>query len=288
MGGTGKTPMVLWLADWLRRRELRVAIVSRGYKSQSGQPNDEALELAQRLPDVPHIQDGDRVKAAQVAVDQHGSQMIVLDDGFQHRRIARDLDLVLIDALEPFGFEHVFPRGMLREPLASLARADLVALSRADAIDGPSRQAIRHRVEKMAPHAGWLELVHAPAAFVSSDGQQAELDALAGQPVAAFCGIGNPAGFRHTLKACNLDVQAFHEFPDHHHYGVAERAWLSDWVGSLPNIAAVVCTHKDLVKIAASRIGTHALWAITIGLEVRAGRDELEHRLQAVLPPHSG
>jgi tetraacyldisaccharide 4'-kinase len=286
MGGTGKTPMVQWLAQWLRHRELRVAIVSRGYKAQSGRPNDEALELAERLPGIPHIQNRDRVQAAQAAVDEHASQIVVLDDGFQHRRLARDLDLVLIDALEPFGFEHVFPRGTLREPLASLARADMIALSRADAIDAQRRQAIRGRVEKIAPHASWLELTHAPASLVSSDGQHAEIDTLAGKPVAAFCGIGNPAGFLHTLKSCGMDVRAFHEFPDHHHYGTAELKWLGDWAASLGTVTAVVCTHKDLVKIGLPRIGPHALWAITIGLEFHAGREEMESRLQSLLDAH--
>src|SRR5262249_6755218 len=132
LGGTGKTPMVEWLGRWFRKRGVRVAIVSRGYGAEDGVLNDEALELEQKLPDVPHLQNADRVAASRVAIEEFASQVILLDDAFQHRRIARDLDIVLLDALEPFGFDHVFPRGTLREPLEGLARASFVVLTRAD------------------------------------------------------------------------------------------------------------------------------------------------------------
>ena len=130
MGGTGKTPLVAWIAQRLQQRGVRVTLVSRGYGAVAGKPNDEALELEQKLPGVPHLQNPDRVAAAQKGIAELGSQAILLDDGFQHRRLARDLDIVLLDAVEPFGFGHVFPRGTLREPISGLRRADLVALSR--------------------------------------------------------------------------------------------------------------------------------------------------------------
>ena len=288
MGGTGKTPLVHWLTQWMQSRGVRVSIVSRGYKARSGRPNDEAMELAEKLPGVPHVQDRDRVSAAESAIKEHDSQIIVLDDGFQHRRIDRDLDIVLIDALEPFGFDHVFPRGTLREPLSSLARADIVALSRSDAVDAQQREAIRHRVQGIAPQAIWLELTHAPVALVSSDGLRADIGALAGEPVAAFCGIGNPAGFLHTLETCALDVVAFREFPDHHIYDTSELDSLHAWADDLPRVAALVCTHKDLVKIGVPRIGSYALWAMMIGLEVRVGLDELESRLRTLVPSQNG
>jgi tetraacyldisaccharide 4'-kinase len=283
MGGTGKTPLVHWLARWLQNRGYRVAIVSRGYKARSGRFNDEARELAEKLPGVPHVQNRDRVVAANAAIEENDTQVIVLDDGFQHRRIHRDLDIVLLDALEPFGFDHVFPRGTLREPPGSLARAHIVALSRSDAVDTQQREAIRRRVQTIAPHAGWLELAHAPTELLSSDGRRAAIGDLTDKPVAAFCGVGNPAGFLHTLEACSFDVVAFHEFPDHCGYDTTEIDWLNAWAGDLSRVAAVVCTHKDLVKIGSPRLGPHALWALSIDLEVRLGVDELESRLRALL-----
>ncbi|MCA1685652.1 MAG: tetraacyldisaccharide 4'-kinase, partial [Planctomycetia bacterium] len=144
LGGTGKTPMVEWVARWYRRRGVRVAILSRGYRRDgSGGVNDEAMVLEENLPDVPHLQDPDRVKIAGVAVEELGSELLVLDDGFQHRRLARDLDLVLLDALEPFGLGRLFPRGLLREPVRSLRRADLVVLTRADLVTADALRAIR-------------------------------------------------------------------------------------------------------------------------------------------------
>src|SRR5690606_6118545 len=119
-GGTGKTPLVAWVARYLRGLDLRVVLLSRGYGAPDGALNDEALELEQRLPDVPHVQQPDRVAAVNLAAEEFASQIAVLDDGFQHRRLARDLDIVLLDALQPFGYGHLLPRGLLREPLKGL------------------------------------------------------------------------------------------------------------------------------------------------------------------------
>ena len=121
--------MVEWLARWFRRRGVRVAILSRGY-GHTGGLNDEGRVLEENLPDVPHLQSPDRVALAQVAAVELETEVIVLDDGFQHRRLRRDLDVVLIDALEPFGLGRLFPRGLLREPVRSLERAGVVVLSR--------------------------------------------------------------------------------------------------------------------------------------------------------------
>ncbi len=284
LGGTGKTPLVEWVARWLREHDVRVTLISRGYGAEDGVYNDEARELEQKLPDVPHIQDPDRVRAAQVAVEELQCQAILLDDGFQHRRLARDLDIVLIDALEPFGFGHVFPRGTLREPWSGLARAQLVALSRADLVDADTRTLIRRRVAEVAPHAGWAELEHRPRSLLASDGHQTPLDALAGQRVAAFCGIGNPAGFRHTLESCGYQVAAFREFPDHHDYSRADVESLHSWARSQSDLHAVLCTHKDLVKLSLARLGPQPLRAVTIGIEFLSGQAELETRLAALLP----
>ncbi len=138
VGGTGKTPFVAWLAQWFRDQGIRVSLVSRGYGGQTGGGNDEARELEQRLPDVPHVQSPDRVAAARIAIDELATQLIILDDGFQHRRIGRDLDVVLIDATQPFGYGHVLPRGLMRESKRGLSRADVVALTRAISSRPPS------------------------------------------------------------------------------------------------------------------------------------------------------
>jgi tetraacyldisaccharide 4'-kinase len=262
-----------------------VALVSRGYRAADGQQNDEAKELAEKLPGVPHVQNPKRVAGAREAIERHGAQLIVLDDGFQHRRLARDLDIVLVDALEPFGFERVFPRGMLREPLEGFARADVIALSRSDAIDEPARQAIHDRVRQYNRQALWLELVHQPRALRSVAGEVAPLELLVGKRLAAFCGIGNPEGFRHALDTCGYDVCGFESFPDHHAYAqsdVKDLARFASRVGA----DAILCTHKDLVKVAslldsARELG-RPLWALEVGVRVAAGQADFE-ALLAVL-----
>ncbi|HEV3415383.1 MAG TPA: tetraacyldisaccharide 4'-kinase [Pirellulales bacterium] len=282
LGGTGKTPLVEWLARWFRAQDLRVTIVSRGYGAEAGARNDEALELEQKLPDVPHVQNPDRVAAARMAIEEFQSQVILLDDAFQHRRIHRDLDIVLFDALEPFGYGHVFPRGVLREPLSGLSRAHVVALSRANLVDPAERERIKSVVRRNAPDALWIECDHAPRGLRSAAGTTAELTALAGVPVAAFCGIGNPDGFRRTLQQCGVQVAAVREFPDHFGYQRTDVESLSEWAAGLA-IEAVVCTQKDLVKLGIDRLGRRPLWALAIGLQISAGQTAFEARLQQVL-----
>jgi tetraacyldisaccharide 4'-kinase len=279
LGGTGKTPLVEWLARWFRDRGVRVTIISRGYGAEAGARNDEALELEQKLPDVPHVQNPDRVAAARMAIEEFECQLILLDDAFQHRRIHRDLDIVLLDALEPFGFGHVFPRGMLREPISGLSRADVVALSRGNLVDAAERGRIKAIVRKHAPAALWLECNHVPRELRSASGSVVKLGSLAGKPVAAFCGIGNPTGFRRTLEQCSFNVTTFREFPDHFSYQRADVESLAAWAAGLP-VEAVLCTQKDLVKLGIDRLGPRPLWAVTIGLEIAAAQAEFEACLQ--------
>jgi tetraacyldisaccharide 4'-kinase len=282
LGGTGKTPVVKWLARWFRERGVGVAIVSRGYGASAGRQNDEALELRQSLPDVPHVQNPDRVAAAAKVVREFESQVIVLDDGFQHRRLARDLDIVLLDALEPFGFDHVFPRGTLREPVSGLQRAQLVCLSRADAISAGDRDAIRQRVGALAPHAAWCELVHAPSRLVSAAGGTRPLEALAGERVAAFCGIGNPLGFQHTLAGTGCEIAAWRAFPDHHRYAAPDVAALTAMSAGC-HATMAVCTQKDLVKLLQTNLGRVPLWAVDLEMKFLSGQATFEKAIEAVL-----
>jgi tetraacyldisaccharide 4'-kinase len=287
LGGTGKTPLIEWLARWFRERHVRVAIVSRGFGAKDGARNDEALELAEKLPDVPHVQNPDRVAAARAAIVEHNCQLILLDDAFQHRRIHRDLDIVLLDALEPFGYGHLFPRGMLREPLSSLKRADVIGLSRANLVDATERKRIQSLIRTHAPSGLWIECGHAPRELRAASGNSAPLNSLAGRAVAAFCGIGNPDGFRRTLVQCGFNVAALREFPDHFAYPPAEIDSLAAWASRL-SIEAVLCTQKDLVKIGSDCLGEKPLWAVTIGLEITLGQRELEACLRATLPCGGG
>lgn len=279
LGGTGKTPLVEWVAAWFERHAVRVAIVSRGYGTPTGIPNDEAMELRHALPNVPHVQHADRVAAARTALEQHGSQLIVLDDGFQHRRLGRDLDIVLLDASEPFGFEHLFPRGTLREPAGALRRADVVVLSRADMLAPAARDAVRRRVAQLAPDASWCEVVHRPTALVNQAGERLPLEQLRGRRVVAFCGIGNPAGFRHTLQALGCQCVGWREFADHHAYDHDDAQRLQQWA-TAEEAEIAVCTRKDLVKLKTVALATVPLWAVCVEPHFLRGESELESMLQ--------
>jgi len=281
VGGTGKTPMVEWIARHVRRHGVRVAILSRGYGAEQGGLNDEALELELALPDVPHLQNPDRAASATVAVEELASQMLLLDDGFQHRRLARDLDIVLLDASEPFGFDHVLPRGTLREPVTGLKRAGVVVLSRADMIDETTREAVRRRALDLSPTAAWCEVQHRPAALVDSAGAVYPLETIAGQAVAAFCGIGNPAGFRHTLETLGCRVASWREFPDHHAYTREDVDALATFAQEA-RADLVLCTRKDLVKLRVPTLSGRPLRAVGVELRFLLGEDAMT----AALKPH--
>jgi tetraacyldisaccharide 4'-kinase len=282
LGGTGKTPMVEWVARWYRTREVRVAILSRGYGRTAGM-NDEGRVLEENLPDVPHLQDADRVGLARIAAEELESELVVLDDGFQHRRLARDLDIVLLDALEPFGLGRLFPRGLLREPVGSLRRAGVVVLSRADLIDAPTRAAIRSEAERRAGPLRWVEARHAPLDLVDDQGTSSPIGDLAARSVSAFCGIGNPEGFRRTLETLGLGLRGFRTFPDHHAYTAADVADLTTWTRSLGADLALT-TQKDLVKLRAATLGPIPLRALRIGLDLLAGAEVLDDALATLLP----
>jgi tetraacyldisaccharide 4'-kinase len=282
LGGTGKTPMVEWISRWYRDRGLRVAILSRGYGDAQGM-NDEGRVLEENLPDVPHLQGADRVALARVAVEELESEILVLDDGFQHRRLARDLDVVLLDALDPFGLGRIFPRGLLREPIGSLRRAGVVVLSRADLVDEASRSAIRDQAERRAGPLRWVLARHAPLDLIVAGGGSSPLSDAQGRKVAAFCGIGNPEGFRRTLAGLDIELLGFRAFPDHHPYVASDVSDLAAWLQSLGAELALT-TQKDSVKLRASSLGLVPLRSLRIGLDVIDGSETLEQALSALLP----
>jgi tetraacyldisaccharide 4'-kinase len=284
LGGTGKTPCVEYVARWFRRHDRRVAVLSRGYGSRGG-PNDEALVLEENLPDVPHLQGPDRAALARIAVEELESEVLVLDDGFQHRRLARDLDLVLIDATAPWGHGYVFPRGLLREAPANLRRAGTVVLTRCDQVAPEEVARIREQVARLAPEVPVAQTTHRPETLVNADREERSLDALARQPMAAFCGIGNPDAFRQTLTQAGAAVAAFRTFPDHHAYTRTDIDDLRGWARRQPPDALIVTTQKDLVKVRLARLGDRALWALRIGLHVTHGQDVLDRKLHQVLSP---
>lgn len=192
-GGTGKTPTVAAIVRRLIDHAFMPAVVMRGYRAESTGGSDEQRELEQMLPGVPIIANPDRVAAAaSIARDHPDVNVIVLDDGFQHRRIARDLDLVLIDATDPFGADHVLPAGLMRERPGNLRRADAVVVTRSDSVDKAALADIDARIARYhgsspIAHAihGWIRIVDATDTPIDRPGAH----------VHTLSGIGNPAAF---------------------------------------------------------------------------------------------
>ena len=280
-GGTGKTPACAWIAKWMRRRAIRVAILSRGYGALADGLNDEARELESLLPDVPHLQASDRVENARLAVEELEMQVLLLDDGFQHRRLARDLDIVLLDATNPFGWGHLLPRGLLREPLKGLRRADLVIVTRCDQVSMQDLANLRTKVQRVNPKAAWVQSIHAPVRWKNASGESHELGFFEGKPAMSLCAIGNPKAFVDTLEDLQIPVVEKVNFPDHHPYSpmdvqaIIERASQC----SVPP-QVILCTGKDLAKLSSDRIGQIPLWALEIELQITSGAEVLDEHLE--------
>lgn len=281
-GGTGKTPFAAWLARWYRNHGVRVCFVSRGYGAEPGRQNDEALVLDQLCPDVPHLQNPDRLAAVEVARAELDSQVVILDDGFQHRRLARDLDIVLVDALNPFGYGHWLPRGLLRESRQSLKRADVVVVTRCDQAERESLTKLLKVVKSVNPEAALVEASFPPLGLISASGSTAPLSQLHGQTVAGFCGIGNPEAFETSLRLAGCKLVAFRRFADHYAYSKTDVEDLTRWTKEM-SPGFVATTQKDLVKLDIDKLGGRPLWAVEIGTQLQHGEADLYDRLQRIL-----
>jgi tetraacyldisaccharide 4'-kinase len=220
---------------------------------------------------------------ARTAIEELESQVLVLDDGFQHRRLGRDLDIVLLDALEPFGLGRIFPRGLLREPINSLRRADVVVLSRADLVPESRRTEIRAEAQRHAGELHWVEAAHCPIGLLDAKGNLEPLPRLANHRVAAFCGIGNPEGFRRTIEKLGVNLVGFRAFPDHHPYSGKDVAEVGKWAESV-GADLLLTTQKDSVKLRVETIGSKPLRALKIGLEILKGDEDLKTLVGQAMP----
>ena len=254
-GGTGKTPVVQWLAAELRTREWRTAVLSRGYRSAESGIADEsrmledALNAGEQVP-VYIRANPDRVASARAWIQEHPEiDLFLLDDGFQHRRVRREIDLVLVNAVEPFGYDHVLPRGMLREPMKGLGRATAFIVTRADDIDASGLESIERRLKTFNPSAPVFRAAHEQSAVVDLDGRQKPITPLQGTRFFSFCGIADPAGFERQLaRHAPGGLVGSRRFGDHHAYTRAELNSLQTEAAAR-NAQMLITTAKDWVKI---------------------------------------
>jgi len=300
-GGTGKTPMVAWVVQHLREGGRRPAILMRGYKATGGK-SDEAEMLRRICADsvpapsesptpeparpedrpsarswsVPVIVNPDRVAGARQAVEQ-GADVLVMDDGFQHRRLRRDLDIVLIDATNPFGYGWCLPRGLLREPVSSLRDAGAIVITRSDAISTDSLQALKDRLARLSPRASLHAAVHRPTRIIHEDGAQSPAETMEKRRSLAFCGIGNPRSFFDTLKRLGADLVACRALEDHVEYTKEVIEWLRQEAIRC-GAELLITTQKDAVKLAGAKLPL-PLWILEVRMEVVGGREELLRKI---------
>lgn len=286
-GGTGKTPTVAWLVHHLREIGTQPAIVSRGYRSLDGEQNDEKRLLDELCPGVPHLQNPRRIVAAREVAQSTSVDVIVLDDGFQHRQLHRDLDFVLIDALNPWGYQALLPRGLLRERIGGLSRADVIFITRCELASDERIQAIISRIQRVTS-APVLRTAFCPRRFVNAAGETLSLERAADRVGFAFCGIGNPDGFRRTLTtlATGIPEDRCLHFPDHHHYSAADLHRIHRQAEA-QQAEILLTTRKDLVKIRRDCIGNLPLWALDIELTFLDAPEFLTGLLRTILPEGS-
>ena len=286
VGGTGKTPLVILVVNILRSAGLRPAVLSRGYMAGAKEPGDEPNMMTEILPGVPILVGADRAGNIRAALRAGGTDIFVCDDAFQHWPLKRDLDIVAVDALNPFGNDCVLPRGILREPLGGLKRAHMAVITRADRSPNGTAD-LRRRLREMNPDMLVVESIHQPLGLSGVyDRAFLGLDILRGKKVAAFCAIADPEAFGDSLARAGAQVVRRFDFMDHHVYTVADMSAIRDFC-RVHGIDTVVTTHKDAVKIndrgdAWKEINVVRL---NIGLTITYGNEQFIQRILSACRP---
>lgn len=244
-GGTGKTPLVAWLAKKISPKK-NCAILTRGYKAARDSVDEPAL-LAQSVGNTLIVVNPNRVAGAADAI-KNGAEVLILDDAFQHRRLARNLDIVTIDATRPFGYDRILPAGLLREPLKSLKRAHAVIITRADQVDNNRIEEIEKIIKTIKASLVIATAIHKPICIRDSQGIESQPAQLKDKKVFAFCGIGNPDAFFTTITSIGATIAGSLVYDDHYHYTKTDIGRLSDNAGAAKT-DLVLTTEKDFSKI---------------------------------------
>ncbi len=317
VGGTGKTPLVIWLCKEIisdsrfQISNCQCAILTRGYKAaqdsrlqtqdsrQKTQEargktqdtrgkiqdyRDEPAILAESCPEVKVIVNPDRVAGAGEAISKFGANTLIMDDGFQHRRLVRDLDIIAIDATRPFGYGKMLPAGLLREPIVSLKRAGAVVITRCDQVTEAELSEIERKLQIINPDVIIARSIHAPTYVKSADNQEISLEQLKDKKIFTFCGIGNPDSFFNTIKSLNCDLAGEKVYNDHHHYTNDCLADIYEQAGGL-KADLILTTQKDWTKIKRLALLKKDIPLGYIGIEIKflAGEDKLRGLIEKTL-----
>jgi tetraacyldisaccharide 4'-kinase len=301
LGGSGKTPTVELAVRTLLELGAVPAVVSRGYgrrtrgvhvvadregvRADARAAGDEPLLLAERLPGVVVVVGENRYEAGRVAVERHGATALVLDDGFQHRTLAKDLEIVVVQGRAPWGNARVFPRGMLREPLAGLARAHVVVVT--NPAGAEPVQAVTATVRRFNRSAAVLAASYRyQDAIEAQTGRHVPVAELAGRRLLAFAGLGSPQGFADTLDGAGIRRVALAEFPDHHWFTPADLHELARDARAA-GAQGLITTEKDWVRLRDLPSPPLPLWVLPVRLVLETGQDVWQRLLAGVLAPAS-
>ncbi len=307
LGGTGKTSLVEFICCYLKSKGQKIAILTRGYKRLDSYPTpdtrhtalpagrqtpsyaamgDEPYMLAKKLG-IPVLVDSDRVKSAKSACRDYNADMVILDDGFQQWSIKKDLEIVTIDATDPFGNFYCLPRGILREPLSSLSRADIFVITKTNL--NPDVLDIKDFLSKINPRAAIFESVHKPKGFcaLGRGNQLLGLDTIKGKNVAIFSGIGDPDSFEELVNRLEGKVGLSLQFSDHYNYSQDD---LDKIIKQARNkgINTIITTEKDAVRLSGLEISDKyygiVFLVLIIELEITKDEQTFYSRLSGLCP----
>ena len=314
VGGTGKTPTAQRLAKEIRDMGYRVVILNRGYRAKfygevgivsdgkslkmdAAEAGDEAYMLAKHLPNVPVLIGARRAVSGQYAIENFGAEVVILDDGYQHWQVIRDLDILLIDAVSVFGNGHLLPRGTLRESMSHISRADVCLMTKVDQAGEGSRELIRETIRKYNSAAQIVESIHKPRCLIplaewstNLSGDGVSVDTISGRRVMAVSAIGNPASFERTLRDLGAEIISSLRYPDHHDYTIME---MEDILRQADSFAAemIIVTEKDAVKIpdeVARENWRIPIFVISVEVTFQVGAAEFEELLRRRLAEKIG
>jgi len=286
VGGTGKTPMTIWLCKQMLKRGRKPAVLSRGYKAGEEGVADEILLIGRHCPKAVAIANPNRQASGQLAVEHYQAKAAVLDDGFQHRRLGRDLDIVLIDATHPFGYGYILPRGLLREPIRNLKRAEAIIITRCDQSQPADIAEIETQIRRVNPQVPIVHAIHKPVGFADLDGNQIEAPST-NKRIGCFAGIARPDAFIDTMMEMNIPLIDARWWPDHHDYNQADVESIANWTKQ-EKLDCLITTEKDAVKLHA----LNANWpvpVVALGIEIELlndGEERLNQLINTMLANH--
>jgi tetraacyldisaccharide 4'-kinase len=328
-GGTGKTPLVIWICNTIykisniKNQKCGIAILTRGYKARGTTDEgrrtmedgrgtvDEPAIIAESCPQAKVIVNPNRAEAAAEAVDKFGAKVLVMDDGFQHRKLARDLDIVTIDATCPFGYGKLLPAGLLREPVSSLKRADAAILTRCDQVSESKLSRIEQELRLINPDMIIAKSIHKPTGARYSEPLEIvdsrlrgndkkivdscptsagaglrrndSIDQLKGKKVFAFCGIGNPDAFLNTIRNIGANLVGSKIYNDHHSYTDSDVDDIHNQANRL-GADLILTTQKDHTRCAI-RDARYEIPFAYLAVEIKfiAGEDKLKQLIEDAL-----